>query len=146
MTSLYDTDFVKWADEQAALLTERRFDLLDLDNLIDEVTDLAGNNRRALGSAIRIAVLHLLKWYYQSERRSDSWIDSIDEHRSRAAEYLEQSPSLGTHLGALLAQAYPRSRRQAARQTRLPLATFPEACPWTLQQVLDEDFYPGGES
>ena len=24
----------------------------------------------------------------------------------------------------------------------LPLATFPEACPWSTEQVLDEDFWP----
>jgi hypothetical protein len=142
MPNLYDTDFVAWADEQAMLLRKRRFELLDLDNLIEEVEDLAGNNRRALGSALRIVLLHLLKWKYQPERRTDSWMESIDEHRSRIDEYLEQSPSLGSYLPALFEQAYPRARRQAARQTRSPLEAFPEACPWSLEQVLDEGFWP----
>jgi uncharacterized protein YbaP (TraB family) len=31
-----------------------------------------------------------------------------------------------------------------AEETGLPLATFPETCPWGLAQVLDEDFWPEG--
>jgi hypothetical protein len=41
-----------------------------------------------------------------------------------------------------LATAYRHAREDAADETGLPLATFPEACPWPLAQVLDEDFWP----
>jgi hypothetical protein len=34
------------------------------------------------------------------------------------------------------------ARRDAADETGLPLATFPEACPWPIAHVLDEDFWP----
>ena len=30
----------------------------------------------------------------------------------------------------------------AAEDSRLPLATFPDACPWTLARLLDEDLLP----
>ena len=59
--SLYETDFVKWAEEQATLLTKRRFDLLDLEHLIEEVDDLAGRHRDALESYFRLILIHLLK-------------------------------------------------------------------------------------
>ncbi len=62
--SLYETDFVKWAEEQAALLTERRFDLLDLDHLIEEVDDLAGRHRDALQSQLQVLLIHMLKLAY----------------------------------------------------------------------------------
>jgi hypothetical protein len=42
------------------------------------------------------------------------------------------------HLG----EAYRHARADAPDATRLPPATFPEACPWTVEQVLDEDFWP----
>ncbi len=35
--ALYDEDFVAWLDAQVAALRERRFEELDLDNLIEEV-------------------------------------------------------------------------------------------------------------
>jgi hypothetical protein len=42
----------------------------------------------------------------------------------------------------LFAWAYSRARCEAAKDTGLPLAMFPEACPWSIEQVLDEDFWP----
>jgi hypothetical protein len=42
----------------------------------------------------------------------------------------------------LLTKHYPAIRRYTAQETRLPLATFPEVCPWTVEQILDEEFWP----
>jgi hypothetical protein len=41
-----------------------------------------------------------------------------------------------------LADASRHARGDAAIDTGLPLATFPEVCPWTIAQVLDDDFWP----
>jgi hypothetical protein len=41
-----------------------------------------------------------------------------------------------------MATAYRPAREDAADETDLPLTDFPEACPWTVAQVLDEDFWP----
>ena len=41
-----------------------------------------------------------------------------------------------------MARAYRRARREAAAETGLPLSTFPETCPFTLEQALDDDFWP----
>ena len=41
-----------------------------------------------------------------------------------------------------LAALYHRARRDAAEETGLPLTTFPEQCPWPLESVLDEDWWP----
>jgi hypothetical protein len=38
-----------------------------------------------------------------------------------------------------------RSMLEASRQTGLPLATFPPACPWAVAQLLDVDFWPQEE-
>jgi hypothetical protein len=50
---LYDEDFFVWSQEQAALLRERRFDELDLPNLIEEVEDLGGALQRSVRSRAR---------------------------------------------------------------------------------------------
>ena len=87
---------------------------------------------------------HLLTWRYQPQRHIDrySWQDTIEEARDQLARYLDRSPSLRPQLPLVLAQEYPRARRRASRDTHLPLVTFPAACPWTVIQVLDEDFWP----
>jgi hypothetical protein len=38
---------------------------------------------------------------------------------------------------------YVRARDKAARESRLPLGTFPEACQWTYEQIIEPDFFPG---
>jgi hypothetical protein len=75
-------------------------------------------------------------------RRSDSWQTTIDDAQRLVADWLDDGRGLAELLPTLLAEAYPRARRGAAKDTSLPLATFSEACPWSIAQVLDEDFWP----
>jgi hypothetical protein len=37
----YEEDFIPWVETQAALLRDRKFDLLDIPNLYDELTSMA---------------------------------------------------------------------------------------------------------
>jgi Domain of unknown function DUF29 len=53
---------------------------------------------------------------------------------------LRENPSLANQVPDFLDEGYPHARRLAAVETGLPLTTFPEACPWAGEQVLDEDF------
>jgi hypothetical protein len=46
------------------------------------------------------------------------------------------------HPAAYLPEAYRHARRRISLAMDRPLATFPETCPWTVDQVLDEDFWP----
>ena len=70
---LHERDILVWASEQARLLEERRFDELDLANLIEEVNSVGGSDRREIESRLGVLILHLLKWRYQPGRRTPSW-------------------------------------------------------------------------
>jgi hypothetical protein len=140
--ALYDADFYAWTQEQAALLREGKWHELDCAHLIEEIEDLGRSARKELRSYLEGLLLHLLKWYYQPDYRGRSWRDSIEENRACVPESLQQYSSLRSQLPTLLQECYPRARRKAARQTRLPLATFPDTCPWSVDQVLDADFWP----
>jgi hypothetical protein len=59
---------------------------------------------------------------------------------------LDESPSIARELSTLLTKGYPLARQWARDDTHLPLATFPEACPWTAAQVLDTDFWPEADT
>jgi hypothetical protein len=141
----YDEDFYAWTQEQAALLREGAVLELDLTNLAEEIESLGKSDRRALASHLRTLVMHLLKWQYQPGGRltGHSWASSIQNARDEIAMILEDSHSLVPTVPALLARRYPLARQHAATETRLPLAIFPPACPWTPEQVLDPDFWPG---
>jgi Domain of unknown function DUF29 len=147
VTTLYDTDFHAWAQQQAEALRAKDFAALDLNNLIEEVEDLARRHRDALGSELKRLLVHLLKWHYQPTQRSDSWRESMEQARQAMDEAIDDHPSLADAPRLLLPTAYQRARRQAARETKLPLATFPaEGCPWGLEDLRREDWLPPDEA
>jgi len=141
---LYEQDFSLWCLETCASLGAREFNAVDVHHLIEEIRDLGTNVRSALESALGLVVLHLLKWQYQPGGRQDSqsWEDAMVAHRRRMHRLLKKSPSLKAHLMTAVEEEYPSARQRAATHTRLPRATFPEACPWTVEQILDNDFFP----
>jgi len=141
-TPTYDTDFYAWAQQQAEALRAKDWAALDVEHLAEEVDDLRTTERRAVRSQLRLILSPLLKWVYQPARRTDSWRSTIANGRVLVQEDLEDLPSLAPELESLAAWAYPRARRDAAQETGLPLTTFPEACPWSIAQVLDEHFWP----
>lgn len=137
---LYNADFAQWVAQTTLLLQQGKFDELDIENLIEEVEDLGKRDRRALCSNLEIVLLHLLKWQFQPEQRSTSWRGSIREHRRRIARILKDSPSLNPYLQQEYQDCYLAARLQAADETGLPLKTFPEECPYFLEQALNEAF------
>jgi len=140
----YDNDFYAWTQHQAAVLRERAYGKLDIDNLAEEIESLGKRDRRALRSRLEVLVLHLLKWRYQPERRQSghSWSSTIRTQRRRIDQILEDSPSLRRQVSGWMAVDYPSVRLNASDETGLSLETFPISCPWTAEQVLDETFWP----
>jgi len=135
--SLYEQDFALWAEQMADLLEKRRFDELDIENLVEEIRDLSKRERDRLLSSLRLIVQHLLKWDYQPERRSRSWMATIKRERKNIDLYLEDSPSLKRYLtDQWLNKMYGIARDDAFGETGLE---FPETCPYSISEVLERD-------
>jgi hypothetical protein len=139
----YDTDFYAWTQAQAAATRAKEVAALDIDRLAEEVEDFGRAVRKGIGSQLERLLLHLLKWPYDpaSDLRR-LWRINIRHARREIADDLTENRSLYGYSAERLSLAYPRARLDAADETGLPLATFPEACPWLLAQVLDADFWP----
>lgn len=135
-------DINAWIEQTTKLLRDRRWQEIDVDQLIEEIEALGKSERRAIASQLIRLLLHLLKWQYQPERRSDSWLDSITDARTQIDLAIVDSPSLKAYPFTELESSYQRARRQAAKQTNLDLSTFPINCPYALDSVLDEDWLP----
>jgi hypothetical protein len=141
--NLYDTDFYAWTQEQAKLLRHQQWSQLDLLNLIEEIESLGKQQRAELRNRLKVLIGHLLKWEYQAERRSRSWLMTIRIQRRDTQELLEENPSLKPYLQEALQKIYESGRDLAVGETNLPLKTFPENCPYTLEEILRDGFYPG---
>lgn len=139
----YDDDLVGWAAANAALLRAGCLAHVDAMHLAEELEDLGKSERRSLTSHLSNLMLHLLKWQFQPGLRGPSWRLSVNNARAAAAEILDDSPSLRPALPALIEKAYPLARRNALAETGLPEATFPSACPYAIDQLFDDGFWPG---
>lgn len=143
---LYQTDFYAWTKEQTALLQAEKFEKLDLPNLAEEIEAMGASQRKELSSRLIVLIMHLLKCQYQpnphGRAQPRSWRSTILTQRYEIELVLRASPSLRRELPEEIVYTYGRARKRAAAETGLGLTTFPANCPYTLEQILDEDFFP----
>lgn len=136
----YERDFYSWALEQARLVREGRWAALDRGNVAEEIESLGREQFAKLRSALRVILVHMLKRDQQAERRSRSWIVSIENQRSELHFVLDDSPSLRPRLDEAIAAAYRRARIEAAKETRLAERRFPEQCPYSFDEITTREF------
>lgn len=133
----YADDLYGWVEDQIALLKAGRLSEIDTDNIAEELSDVGNEQYDKLESAIRVVLLHLLKWDHQPERRTRSWVGSIVEQRRRIARILKKNPSLKTYIAEAILEAYEDAQIDAAVETNLREDQFPIDCPYSWEDILD---------
>lgn len=96
--------------------------------------------RPAVESLVKVLIVHLLEWRYQPARRGASRELSIANARDGIARRLADSPSLRRRLPDMIVARYPNARRHTALETGLPLEALPPTCPFSAEQLLDDDY------
>ena len=141
-TTLYDTDFHLWLEATIKQLKERNFEAVDLENLIEEIESMGRSEKRELKSRTVVLVMHLLKWKYQPNKRTRSWLSTIMEQRRELVFLLQDSPSLKPLFRQEINNYYSYAQKEAARETNLPLNTFPNQCPFIPEEILASEYFP----
>ncbi|MBV8846923.1 MAG: DUF29 domain-containing protein [Bryobacterales bacterium] len=139
---MYDRDFAEWAKTNAELLRSKRFSEIDLEHIAEEIEDLGSNKRHSLFSRFVRLIEHLLKWQYQPERRGSSWSRTIAVQRIAINDLIEENPSFCADLPAVVAKSYTGAVKVASAAIKREKKEFPHTCPFTLDQLLDDDFFP----
>jgi len=142
MNTLYNSDFYGWTKTQAQLLREEKWETLDKLNLIEETETLGRQERRELTNHLALLLGHLLKWQYQPEKRSNSWLAAIREQRTQINRILADSPSLKSYLEEAFLLSYQDGINLAVKETNLPYETFPENCHYEITKILETEFLP----
>lgn len=138
----YEKDFYAWTVHNAALIREGKFSEVDMEHVAEEIESMGRSEKRELINRLAVLMAHLLKWQFQSERRSRSWEDTIEEQRMSINDLLEDNPSLKHEIDNKVDYAYKHAIFIAARETGFNKTTFPQTCPFTLMQCLDFKFFP----
>ncbi|WP_192483187.1 MULTISPECIES: DUF29 domain-containing protein [Cysteiniphilum] len=142
--NLYNTDFYVWAIETAKAIKTGRFDTVDLEHLADEVESMAKRDYRELVSRLIVLIAHLLKWQYQPTQRCSSWLGTIREQRTQIELLLADSPSLKPKLSDLLSndKTHSDAIKIVLTDTGLQTKDLPQILPYTLDQLLDDNYLP----
>jgi hypothetical protein len=143
-SSLYDEDFYEWTMKNAELMRQGRFSEVDVENIAEELESMGRSERRELISRLTVLLTHLLKWQFQPDRRSLSWVHTINGQRRHIALLLEDSPSLARDIEIRIARAYSLAIGDAATETGISRKTFPLECPYDHRQIMDQEFWPNG--
>ncbi|MFB2974170.1 DUF29 domain-containing protein [Aerosakkonema sp. BLCC-F183] len=142
ITSLYEQDFYLWLQTNINLLKEGKFNEIDLENLLEELESMGRSDKNALKSNLRVLLMHLLKYKYQPEKRTNSWRYTIREHRIRLGDTFKTSPSLYRFFEDIFNESYQDARELAAAETGLSIKVFPPESPFAVEEVLNADFLP----
>jgi adenylylsulfate kinase-like enzyme len=145
LKTIYEVDDSLWLEETIALLKEQNFEQLDIDNLIEELEDLGSEKKHRVASFLEEVMIHaLLLQFWTSERQYNQahWQSEIVNFQNSLEIYL--TANLRNYLERELTTIYQRALRYARRKTK-NLVTFPDTCPYTLENFLDFDWLPPEE-
>ncbi|MBC1192522.1 DUF29 domain-containing protein [Microcystis aeruginosa CS-558/01A06] len=144
-SDLYEKDYYLWIEKTRSLLENHQFSDLDLDNLIEEISDMGKSQRQSLKSYLTRLLEHLLKlvyWQSELEYNQRGWKNEIRNFRLQIKQIIEDSPSLKPYLSEIFSSCY-----QNARKLFLDLSGMAEnlvglAPICTIEQALNEDWFP----
>ena len=142
MSENYDSDFFAWANRQARLLRAGQLEQADIEHIAEEIESMGKSELRELENRLALLFVHLLKWRFQPTLRGRSWELTIKEQRRRLRRHLGQNPSLKSKLTQASEDAYGDAILESARQTGLAEEGFPPTCPFSNDQILDDDYWP----
>ena len=140
--SIYEKDYYLWLKTTVEQLKQGNFSAVEINYLIEEIESMGRKEKSALSSNLQVLLMHLLKYKYQPEKRSNSWRFTIFEHRDRLIELFEESPSLKPYFEEVMNKCYEKARKKAAIETGMDIGLFPTDLPFTLEEILDTEYLP----
>jgi hypothetical protein len=137
---LYESDYYGWLQESIDKTKNLNLEELGLIEIVNHLEEMSRREKHALGSYLVVLMHHLLKWKHQADRRTQSWKHSIDNSRDEINILLRRNPSIRPLVYTLAIEDYDFAIKKAKRETGI--ATFPQELEFTLEQLMDDDFYP----
>jgi hypothetical protein len=138
---LYDRDILAWSEHQAELLRRlgrgEKVNDIDWQHVIEEIEDVGQSEFRSVKSQIVNIMVHVLKLYlWHGSTAVQHWQDEIGNFQDQAKDRL----TAAMRDKIVIAELYARSLRRIliANEGGPPLPEWPAACPFTLDDLIDE--------
>ena len=138
----HDQDFHAWAKRNAELMRQGKLSEIDAEHIAEELENMGKSQKRELVSRLAVLLAHLLKWQHQPDRRTNSWVSTVVTQRTEILLLLDESPSLKHDMDSTIEKAYGFAGDRAAREMGVGKETFPKSCPYSFDQIVNDDFWP----
>ncbi|MGY6528640.1 MAG: DUF29 domain-containing protein [Cyanobacterium sp.] len=141
LQELYKIDDYLWIQETLKLLKEKKFDKLDLENLIEELDDLGSEKRHKVESLLQQIIRHLLLleyWEEERERNYRHWRSEVTNFRGQISKRM--TTNFYNYLSNSLNEIYEDAFLYVVDKSGLNI--FPSQCPYTIDQLLDKRWFP----
>jgi hypothetical protein len=144
----YDDDFYAWTQYQAQVLRSMRTrdNRFDRENVAEEIETVGRHERDAVRSQVRRILEHFLKLAYSpAGDPRHGWRGCVIEARAELDDKL--SATLRHDISTVLSKLYATARKRVFADLqdyseKDAAASLPTECPYTLDQILAEDWYP----
>jgi hypothetical protein len=138
LSALYLEDETAWLEHNAALIRQGRLAEVDYDHLAEYLDDMSRRDRREVKSRLAVLLAHRLKWQFQPEKRSRSWLSTIITQRQELDD-LVSSGVLRAYAFEVLGEAYANAVAIAAAETGMDGKAFPAENPFSLEDLMTTD-------
>jgi len=154
LKELYEKDFYLWVMENLKLLKNKEYDLVDWENLLEEIEDMARRELESLLNLMATIMEHIYKWenFRESAYMRSKWRKSIINARKEMLKLFKDMPFLKAK--AQEKQTLQRAWEDAVLDLiawfkvneklalrhfgRFPTEEdFPQECPYTFQQIME---------
>ena len=104
---------------------------------IEELIEaLSRSDKRALRSQLVRLMMQVIKWKTQPERRSSSWVYTIESARMEILDLLADEPSLKPDLDLLFVQMFAKSKKLAESE----MSSRSDVAELTWAEVFEDEY------
>lgn len=110
---------------------------------LDIIQEMAKRDLGRMESQFERIYEHLLKYKYQKDRQTRSWINTIIDSKNNIEKQKEESKSIWNYFGEdHLDDIYKKSVRKASKETGLDIKSFPIERPktFTKENMINDNF------
>ncbi len=139
---LYETDYILWLEKNIKAMKDGKLYCVDFEHLIEELETLSATEKRRVKSFLKQLLLHLLIYQYWTTEynyNAHHWSAEIYNFRDELKDDLK-SKILYNYLISELDNIYTSASELAKRKSGLNC--FPELCPYSFDQILDQNWLP----
>ena len=142
MRDLYELDYLAWYEKTLEQLKNNHSNELDLESLSEVLENLVRDTKRSGESYLRQIIIHLLLIeYWESEKINRChWAAEIVNFRSELDT--DMTTDFKKHLDLVKENMYQKALKYVIKKTAFNKTLFPIQCPYSLEQLLDDDWFP----